>query len=150
MICEGVIGKLEKGCGKNIQYVGIEWFERGKHILRKTLPSGEEIGIKPDRPLADGDILFEDKDRIIAVKLLPCELINVKVSSITEMGRVCFELGNRHLSLLISENSVKCPYDEPTFEYLKKIGFECDKVFDSFAGFIECRAHGHHHGQADE
>lgn len=145
MICERVSGKLGEDCGKNVQYVGIEWFERGKHILRKTLMSGEEIGIKSDSPLSDGDILFEDANRIIAVKLLPCELISVKIRDIKEMGRVCFELGNRHLSLLISENNVKCPYDEPTFEHLKKLGFECEKVFGSFEGFIECKAHGHHH-----
>ena len=150
MICKGVIGKLDEEYGKNVQYVGIEWFERGKHILRKTLPSGEEIGIKSENPLSNGDILFEDTDRVIAVKLLPCELINIKISDIKEMGRVCFELGNRHLSLLISDNSVKCPYDEPTFQYLKKLGFECEKVFDSFENFIECKAHGHHHGHAHE
>lgn len=148
MICEGIIGKLGEDCGKNVQYVGIDWFERDKHVIRKKLPSGEEIGIKSESPLSSGDIIFEDKDRIVVVKLLPCELLNVKISNIKEMGRVCFELGNRHLSLLISEDSVKCPYDEPTFEHLKKLGFECEKVLDSFEGFIECRAHGQHHGHS--
>lgn len=62
-----------------------------------------------------------------------------------EMGRLCFELGNRHLSLSISENNVKCPYDEPTFEYLKKLGFSVTKTHEKFSGYIECRAHAHTH-----
>ena len=98
-----------------------------------------------EQPLNDGDILFEDDSRIIAVEIAPCDLISVKVSSMTEMGRLCFELGNRHLSLSISEDTVKCQYDVPTFEYLKKLGFKVEKTHEKFAGYIECRAHAHTH-----
>lgn len=144
MIIEKIVGKLTV-TEKKVDTVIVDWYERDKKLLRKTTSSGEDIGIKVEQPLNDGDILFEDDSRIIAVEIAPCDLISVKVSSMTEMGRLCFELGNRHLSLSISEDTVKCPYDVPTFEYLKKLGFKAEKTHEKFAGYIECRAHAHTH-----
>ena len=63
-----------------------------------------------------------------------------------EMGRLGFELGNRHLSLKITEQDVYVPYDEPTFSYLAKLGFEVEEVTEAFTDFIQCKAHGHSHG----
>ncbi len=144
MIIEKILGKLTV-TEKKVDTVIVDWYERDKKLLRKTTSSGEDIGIKVEQPLNDGDILFEDDSRIIAVEIAPCDLISVKVSSMTEMGRLCFELGNRHLSLSISEDTVKCPYDVPTFEYRKKLGFKVEKTHEKFAGYIECRAHAHTH-----
>lgn len=144
MIAEKIIGKLHD-TSKQVETVTIDWFERDKKLLRKTTSSGEDIGIKVDSPLNEGDILYEDDRKIIAVEIAPCDLVSVNVGSMQEMGRLCFELGNRHLSLSISENNVKCPYDEPTFEYLKRLGFDAQKTHEKFAGYIECKAHAHTH-----
>lgn len=153
MIAEKIYGKLGK-TEKTVSYVTIDWFERDKRILRKTTSSGEEIGIRTEAPLNEGDILYEDEERIIAVVIAPCDLICVHVTSMQEMGRLCFELGNRHLSLAISKSYVKCPFDEPTFVYLKELGFTVEKTHEAFDGYIECKTHvpafghGHHHHEA--
>lgn len=147
MIVEKILGKFHD-TSKTIETVTIDWFERDKRLLRKTTSSGEEIGIKTDTPLNEGDILFEDDSRIIAVDIAPCDLISVKIGSLKEMGRLCFELGNRHLSLSISDDTVKFPYDEPTLEYLKRLGFNAEKVHEKFAGYIECKAHAHTHSHS--
>lgn len=144
MIAEKILGKLHE-TSKQVETVTIDWFERGKKLLRKTTASGEDIGIRVDSPLNEGDILYEDDRKIIAVEIAPCDLVSVNVGSMKEMGRLCFELGNRHLSLSISENNVKCPYDQPTLEYLIRLGFKAKKTHEKFAGYIECRAHAHSH-----
>lgn len=144
MIAEKILGKLHD-TSKQVETVTIDWFERDKKLLRKTTSSGEDIGIRVDSPLNEGDILYEDDTKIIAVEIAPCDLVSVNVGSMQEMGRLCFELGNRHLSLSISENNVKCPYDQPTLEYLKRLGFKAEKTHEKFAGYIECRAHAHSH-----
>lgn len=144
MIIEKIYGKLGE-TEKNVDYVTIDWFERDKKILRKMTASGEEIGIRIESTLNEGDILYEDENKIIAVEIAPCSLISVPVNSMQEMGRLCFELGNRHLSLSIGENIVKCPFDEPTFSYLRKLGFTAEKVYEKFDGYIECKAHTHTH-----
>lgn len=144
MIAEKVIGRLGE-TDKKIDYVHVEWFERDKKLMRKTTDSGEEIGIRVLTPLNDGDILYEDNDRIIAVDMGKCDLIKITVTDICEMGRLCFEIGNRHLSLAIKPDSVKIPYDEPTFEYLTRLGFKTEKVFEKFTDFTICRGHSHEH-----
>lgn len=148
MIAEKITGKLSD-TEKRIEKVTIEWFEREKKILRKTTSSGQEIGIRIDSALNQDDIIFEDDEMIVAVDIAPCDLIKVSVSDIREMGRLCFELGNRHLSLSITEDAVRCPFDEPTFGYLKKLGFSAEKVHEKFDGYIECKAHAASHSSGE-
>lgn len=156
MIVEKVIGKLNSDTDKKIEKVFIDWFERDKKLLRKTTSEGNEIGITVGTPLDEGDVLYEDNERIIAVEISPCELIKINVFSMKEMGRACFELGNRHLSLAITDSFIKCPYDEPTFLYMKKLGFDTEKIHEKFTDYIVCKAHSHthsaehHHSHHDE
>jgi urease accessory protein len=142
MIAQKVIGHLHHTT-KTVDTVKIDWFEREKKRLKKTSANGVEIGIAVDAPLNDGDILYEDENTIIAVEMAECELIKINVSDIREMGRLCFEIGNRHISLAISADNVKIPYDEPTFEYLKKLGFDAEKVTERFTNYTECKGHAH-------
>lgn len=144
MITEKIYGKLGD-TDKRVDKVLVDWFERDKKLLRKTTSAGEEIGIKISEPLNDGDIIYENNEKLVVVEIAPCDLISTEVSTMQEMGRLCFELGNRHLSLAIGENTVKCPFDEPTFEYLRRLGFNVSKVNEKFVGFIECKAHAHTH-----
>jgi len=128
-----------------IEEVQLEWFELEKRRMRKTLASGEEIGICIG--LHEGDVLYADDTRVIIVAIVPCELTVIEVTSMEEMGRLCFELGNRHLSLAIEESKVTVPYDEPTFHYLDQMGFSIEKVEGRFSHFTVCHAHegAHHH-----
>lgn len=144
MITERIYGKLGN-TDKRIDTVIIEWFERDKKILRKMTSAGEEIGIKIEKSLNDGDVIYEDEVKVVVVEIAPCNLIFTEISNMQEMGRLCFEIGNRHLSVAIGQNTVKCPFDEPTFEYLKHLGFRVTKVHEKFEGYIECKAHAHTH-----
>lgn len=137
---------------RKVEKVYLEWFELEKKRLRKTLESGEEIGICLDASdtqshshthLHEGDVLYADEERVIAAAVAPCELTVVEVTGMIEMGRLCFELGNRHLSLKIEENRVTIPYDDPTFHHLEKMGFCPEKVEGSFTHFTVCHGHGH-------
>ena len=95
--------------GKKIETVEIDWFERDKKILRKVSSSNEEIGIKLDEhahALNEGDVIFEDDERLVYVSISASDLILIRIKNIKEMGRCCFELGNRHLSLAIEEDKV--------------------------------------------
>lgn len=125
-----------------------EWFELGKKRIKKIAEDGTEFGITVKEKLHPGDILSQTQDHIYIVEALPAHLIKICVHSMEEMGRLGFELGNRHLSLQIQENEVKVPFDAPTYEYLKKLGFCVEEVEESFDDYIECKAHGHTHHHA--
>ena len=151
MIAEKVLGNINDGnISVPIDYAELDWFEAEKKRIRKTTHNGQEIGIAINENLKDGDILYLDDKICIAVKLTTCELLKIHIHSITEMGRVCFEIGNRHLSLKITDSEVLIPFDEPTEKHLKNLGFECEKVIDRFDDFIVCKAHGHSHSHSHE
>ncbi len=149
---------VEKVCGKFSDYKGIgkyckvlfDWFELEKKRIKKVAQDGTEIGIAVDEPLMDGDILGEEGGQVYVVSLKDCDLIKINISSMEEMGRAGFELGNRHMSLEIGENYIKTVYDEVTFEYLKKIGFDIEKVHERFSHYIVCKGHGHSHEHHNE
>ncbi len=151
MIIESVLGNV-KTCEtqKEIVPVSFEWFELEKKRMKKTACDGLEFGLAVSDPFTEGDILAETERSIYVVMVKPTELLKVNVSSMEEMGRACFELGNRHLSPKISEDSVKVVYDEPTYLYMEKLGFKVEKVTEKFTDYIVCKAHGqsheHHHG----
>ena len=144
MLIDKVLGNIydDPSDHRRIDRVYLEWYEFDKKLLRKVSEDGEELGICVHH-LHDGDILHSDERKLIVVKLLPCELTVINVDSMKEMGRLCFELGNRHLSLSIEEGKVSIPYDEPTFEYLKKLDFQPQKIEDKFNNFMVCRGHQH-------
>lgn len=113
MVCEQILGKLSKfdTSGKTIEYVDIEWHEAFKKIHKKTTDHGTELGIRMDdsiltRGLYQGDVLYADDEKIIAVNTPPCEVIRVSLTPGHEKqaAKVCYEIGNRHAPLFWGEN----------------------------------------------
>lgn len=75
--------------------------------------------------------------------------IMITVETIQEMGRLCYELGSRHISAEISKNTVKCPYDEGLFISLKTLGFNAEKTGeDNSENMSHIKIHQEIHGQS--
>lgn len=146
MVADKILGNINKDAfSKEIVKIPFEWFELEKRRITKKASDGIEFGIGIDQTLKDGDILAITGDKVYAVEVLSAHLVRVHVESMEKMGRLCFELGNRHLSLRITENDVYVPYDDPTFEYLDKLGFKPESITGQFTDYIVCKAHGHSH-----
>lgn len=115
---------------KCIDWLHLEWYEKGKRILRKQTVNGREVSIKflnenPD--LTDGDILVEDEEIIIAVSIIPCECIVVQPKNMFEMASVCYEVGNKHLPLFYEEESLLVPFDAPLMRLLSAQEYDVKK-----------------------
>ncbi len=143
MIVEKILGNIyENHCHEKIVKVNFEWFELDKKRIKKIADDDKEFGILVEEVLKDGDILAKIDDTIYICEILPTYLTKISVSSMQEMGRLCFELGNRHLSLKIEEDNVCVVYDKPTYLYLEKLGFKVSEVTEKFSDFTQCKAHG--------
>lgn len=147
MIFNGAVGNLkdmDSIAGKPVDYVPVDWFDTQKSILRLVSESGREIGIRQEHGsrLRDGDILEIDGG-VTAVKIRPCELLKLKLDGAEEAARLGYELGNRHLPVVIEDGKVTVPYDEPTFLHLDKIGFHPERVVDVFTGSLISHHHEH-------
>ncbi|EOZ91551.1 Urease accessory protein UreE [Indibacter alkaliphilus LW1] len=104
----------------------LDWFETSKTIFRKTTRNGREIGVRKDStPLEDGDILYLDESFSIRVRIKPTACIVFKPKSHKDMGVICFEIGNKHLPIFISdEGEVLVEYENPLFTLLDRFGYE--------------------------
>ncbi len=111
---------------KSIDQLCIEWHETGKRILHKTTKAGISITLKflnanPD--FQDGDILWQDKNSIIAVEIIPTDSIVIIPESIVSASALCYEIGNRHLPLFYEGHELLIPYDVPLHHLLQSSGY---------------------------
>lgn len=160
MICKKILGNLkdEQPLNMPIEYVDIEWHNAFHKIHKKVTKEGTEVGIHLDNEvlvhgLKEGDILYSDSDKVIAVHILPCEAIVAKVDSHhTHMiAKLCYEIGNRHATLFWGDNEFTfiTPYTEPTLTMLKKLhGVTTDiqSVSLDFSKAISSSINAHTHG----
>ena len=156
MLVEKVIGNIndEQFKNSNIDYVDIEWHEAFKKLHRKTSQSGIEVGIKLDndiltRGLRQGDVLAINEDNVIAVNIPKDKALVVKVDDTHLVPKVCYEIGNRHATLIegSSHNEFITIYSEPMKEMLEKIGANVtvEEIQFDFNKSISSSINAHHH-----
>jgi urease accessory protein len=134
---------------KPIDYLDLEWFEATKKIQRKKTRQGEDIAIKflrEGQRLREGDILFEDEQKIIVVTILETEAIVISPSSMLEMGTVCYEIGNKHIPLFIQQDKVLLPFEMPMYRWLEVSGFKPEKQSVKLLNLLKSNVEPHGHG----
>ena len=75
MVVEKIIGNRKdmELSDREIDIVPMEWYELDRKLLRKDSMQGEELGIRVEERLKDGDILYMDDKKAIVLELKPCE-----------------------------------------------------------------------------
>ena len=112
--------------GRSIDYLPLEWYECNKRILHKKTNNGREVSIKflkEPQCLQQDDVLYTNDEFIIAVEIIPCEVMVIRPASMYEMAYVCYEIGNKHLPLFYEHDELLMPYDAPTYRMLQAAGF---------------------------
>jgi len=155
MICKEVIGNLETyhTGDKARVLLHLQWFETTKRIMRKKAKDGHEVVIKllkEGTRLKEGDIVFEDHDKVVVVNILPCDAIQVTPRSIYEMGAVCYEIGNKHLPLFIQGDRVLIPYEKPLERLLIAAGYDVTKTHCKLINMLKENVEPHQHGRSGE
>lgn len=93
-----------------------------KRILRVTSDHNREYGItlENNEKLKDGDILYNEDNKLIVVKMNSEDVLVIKPSTITEMGIIAHALGNRHLQAQFEDDKMIIQYDRLVEEELKR------------------------------
>ncbi|MCT1531651.1 urease accessory protein UreE [Sphingobacterium daejeonense] len=105
----------------------LEWFDTTKRIIRGFSEGGRELGFKnfSAEALLEGDVLYEDEEICIVVKILPCSCIIFKPQNMKDMAVACFEIGNKHVPIFInSENEIITAFEDPLYNLLQRAGFQ--------------------------
>lgn len=148
ILIEKVIGHTGQLSTENrtLDVLDIDWFDAGKSTFRKTTRSGVEVAIRKDTatPLSDGDILFMDETTAIVVHILPCDCIVFQPADMREMGTICFEIGNKHMPLFLTDElEVIVAYEDPLFKLLERSGYAPRKESRQLLRTHALKVHGH-------
>lgn len=111
---------------KRVENLSLEWYETSKRVQRVQTDEGTALALRftgESMQLREGDVLYEDEEKLIVVRVRPCQAICMRPSSLLEYAAVCFELGNKHLSVFFQEGEILLPYEESIFGWLDQLGY---------------------------
>lgn len=125
---------------------------RQRSRLLATLEDGEEIGLTLPRGtvLRGGDRLQASDGRIVEVVAAPEEVSVVRTSEPRQLARAAYHLGNRHVALQVTEDSIRYLHDHVLDDMVRGLGLTVENQllpFEPEAGaYSGAHGHGGHHG----
>jgi urease accessory protein len=112
---------------RKIDYVILEWHETNKRILHKKTVSGLDVimeFVNENPALSEGDIIYEDDFKVIAIELKDCETIVLRPKSMIEMGRICNEIGESHQQAFYQSDEILIAYEDSLFHSFSAAGYD--------------------------
>jgi urease accessory protein len=127
---------------------------RQRSRLLATIDSGEEIGLTLPRGtiLRGGDRLQASDGRIVEVVAAPEQVSIVQSSEPRMLARAAYHLGNRHVAVQVTGNSLRFLRDHVLEAMVRGLGLEIESdvlPFEPEAGaYAQAGAHSHDHGHS--
>ena len=117
---------------------------RQKSRLRATLDNGEEVALilPRGRVLRGGDRVKAIDGREVEIVAAPEKLLHIESS---ELARVAYHLGNRHVPLQVGEGFLRIAEDHVLEELACNLGARVSHVEAAFEP--EAGAYGHRHDE---
>lgn len=147
MLTKVVVGNIEEKDvpHRNREWVELEWDELNKRILRKYTDKGTDVAVslEDEGPLKVGDILYQDDHLQVVVRTKREKVYVIYPDSMIQMGKMAFELGNRHTPCLISHDEIIVRYDETLVRLFKEVGVKYEETERRFKQPFKYRGHKH-------
>lgn len=147
MLVENIVGNTSHTdiSGRDMDTVEIDWFEVNKKILKKVSSKGRDIGFRlsSETHLHHNDIVYLDDKEAVVINISESDAIVVKPFTMEEMGKVCYEIGNKHVPLFMNGSEIAVPFEEPLMRLLEKKGFKPEKAVVRLTNGLECHHHEH-------
>ncbi|MBU2873566.1 MULTISPECIES: urease accessory protein UreE [Marinobacter] len=134
--------------------------------LRATTETSQDVGLFLDRGpvLRDGDLLQAKTGEVIRVRAAEEPVVTARIHGGLPLARLCYHLGNRHVSLAIGEDElgswIRFPPDHVLEELAERLGavlvrhtapFDPEPGAYAQAGKADgghSHSHGHHHAHS--
>lgn len=147
MLTKTVIGNIdnEQTVHANREWIELDWEELNKRILRKKTDKGTDVAIslEDQEPLKVGDIVFQDDEKQVVIRTKKEKVYIIYPESMTQMGKMAFELGNRHTQCLISSDEIIVRYDETLVRLFEEVGVKYEETERRFKQPFKYRGHKH-------
>ncbi|MEO8313669.1 MAG: urease accessory protein UreE [Pseudomonadota bacterium] len=128
---------------------------RQRSRLLASLDSGEEVGLLMPRGtvLRGGDRLQSSDGRLVEVVAAPEDLSIVRSKDSRQLARAAYHLGNRHIAVQITADSIRYLKDHVLDDMLRGQGLQvANEVlpFEPEAGaYATAHEHEHGHGHSE-
>lgn len=147
MIITKIVGHLDEleSSNKNVDWLELEWEELNKRIMRKQTEGGTDVAMSFDSSgtLKYGDVLYEDENTLIAVRTVLEKAYVIKPKSMREMGKMAFEIGNRHTMCIIEEDEILLRYDHTLERLMDEVGVSYEQSERRFKEPFKYKGHQH-------
>lgn len=126
MIFTKISGNLKDDASvksKHIETAMVKSDDLSKVILRVKSDHGNEFGIRlsDDEKLENGSYFIIDEGHILALSVIPEEMIIITPKDINDMGIIAHTLGNLHKPVQVRDGKISLLYDPVVEVNLKKI-----------------------------
>lgn len=129
--------------------------QRNKSRLKATLDDGRAIGmvLENGKSLRHNDILVSDtmdkaKPVVIQIKAALETVSTIYCKDRLQLARICYHLGNRHVSLQIATDFIRYQHDHVLDDMVKGLGLDIhieQAPFQPEAGAYHTAQHHHSH-----
>ena len=148
MLITKVAGHLDdyESSNKEIDWLELEWEDLNKRILRKETENGTEVAVnfESNNTLRYGAVLFEDENTLIAVRTKLEKVYVIKPKTMQEMGKMAFEIGNRHtMCIIIEDEEILVRYDQTLEKLIEEVGVSYEQAERRFKEPFKYRGHQH-------
>lgn len=147
MVITKVAGHLDdfKSSNKTIDWLELEWEELNKRILRKQTENGTDVSISLESSghLHYGDVLYEDENTLIAIRTKLEKVYVITPKTMKEMGKMAFEIGNRHTPCIIENDEILVRYDHTLEKLMDEVGVSYEQSERRFKEPFKYRGHQH-------
>lgn len=145
MVVNKILGNLNNFDlkDKKVDFANISNDDRVKKVLRVKSNNGVEIGINVEDEVKDGDILAILDDSIVAVKILPTDVLEISPKNLKEMGVIAHNIGNRHTPAIFEEDLMIIEPDSLIEEFLKNQNVDFKKTKRVLKTALRHASHSH-------
>ena len=105
-----------------------------KRVVRVPSSIGDLALVLDDYRLRDGDVVFADGERVVAVRVEADDVIVARPASIASAVELAHALGNRHLPIQREGDALIVRYSEPVAELCERFGVPWERTQRVLAG----------------
>ena len=126
LLCDRVLGRFEgppaTADQHRIDYLDLRWDECHRRAGTKQTRSGQPVRLllRLGVVLRDGDVIADLPDRLVVVRVVPCQVVVVRPKSPQEAALAALELGNLHVPVEITAAEILTPADGPAMGVLAR------------------------------
>lgn len=156
MIVEKILGKLQDFEGENLKIdkVLLDHYDMEKPHQKLKSQGGSTVAVSLEHGehLFCGAVLYKDEEKLIAVDLLPEDVLEIHPRDHMQWARISFNIGNMHHPAYLSEDCIVTPYDAVLEAMLKKAGADyrrCERQLTGVRANYGAGGHHHHHSHGE-